>query len=78
MRASVESCPGGVAIVIPEALAVRAGLRSGEVVELEESADRIVVRRAGTETLGELLSRVSPDNLPGEWAAGPPAGAEVL
>lgn len=78
MRSRVEKCPGGVAVVVPEAVAVRAGLRDGESVELEVTGDRLIVRPAGPETLAELLAGITPDNLHGEWAAGPPAGAELL
>ena len=30
------------------------------------------------ETLADLLAGITPDNLHGEWASGPPAGAEIL
>lgn len=78
MRTSVESCPGGLAIVIPEAVAARAGLRGGEPAEVEVAAGRLVVRPAGPATLAGLLAGITPENLHGEWAAGPPAGAELL
>ncbi|WP_439626379.1 AbrB/MazE/SpoVT family DNA-binding domain-containing protein [Gemmata sp.] len=78
MRASVETHPGGVAIVIPESIATRAGLRGGEAAELEVSVGRLVVRPAGPATLTELLSGITPENLHGEWAAGSPSGAELL
>jgi antitoxin MazE len=78
MRTRVEKCSGGVAIVIPEAVAARAGLRDGESAELEVAGGRLVVRATGPATLAELLAGITPENLHGEWAAGPPAGAEVL
>jgi antitoxin MazE len=78
MRTNVEKCPGGVAIVIPEAVTARAGLRCGEPAELEATGGRLVVRPAGPATLAELLAGITPENLHGEWAAGPPAGAELL
>jgi antitoxin MazE len=78
MRTSVESRPGGVAVVIPEAVAHRAGLRGGEPAELEVADGRLVVRPAGPATLAELLAGITPENLHGEWAPGPPAGAEIL
>ncbi|MFO0845486.1 MAG: hypothetical protein U0797_24395 [Gemmataceae bacterium] len=78
MRTRVEKCPGGVSIVIPEAIAACAGLRGGEPAELEVAGGRLVVRPAGPATLAELLAGITPDNLHGEWAAGPPAGAEQL
>jgi antitoxin MazE len=67
-----------VAVVIPESVATRAGLRGGEPAELEVTGGRIVVRPAGPATLAELLAGITPENLHGEWAPGPPAGAEIL
>lgn len=78
MRTNVEKCPGGVSLVIPEAVAVRVGLRGGEPAELEAASGWLVVRPAGPATLAELLAGITPDNLHGEWAAGPPVGAELL
>jgi antitoxin MazE len=78
MRTSVETHPGGVAIVIPEAVAARTGLRGGEPAELEVSDGRLIVRPAGPATLAELLAGITSENLHAEWAAGPPAGAELL
>lgn len=78
MRTRVEKCPGGVAIVVPAAVAACAGLREGEPADLEVTGGRLVVRPAGPATLAELLAGITPENLHGEWAAGPPAGAELL
>jgi antitoxin MazE len=78
MRTRVEKCLGGVAVVIPEEVAARAGLRGGEPAELEVAAGQLVVRPVGPATLAELLAGITPENLHGEWAAGPPAGAELL
>ena len=78
MRTRVEKCPGGVTVVVPEAVAARAGLRGGEPADLEVADGRLIVRPAGPATLAELLAGITPDNLHGEWAAGPPAGAELL
>ena len=78
MRTTVEKYPGGVVVVVPEAVAARAGLREGEPADIEVADGRLVVRPAGPATLAELLAGITPDNLHGEWAAGPPAGAELL
>jgi antitoxin MazE len=78
MHARVEAHPGGVAVVVPQALAALAGLHSGGRAEIAVSGNGLVVRPAGTETLADLLAGITPDNLHGEWAAGPPVGAEVL
>ena len=78
MHTRVETCPGGVAVVVPEALAAQAGLRVGSPAEVEVSGGQLVVRPSGPATLADLLAGITPDNLHGEWAAGPPAGAELL
>jgi len=78
MRTRIESCPGGVAIVVPEAVAARAGLRGGEPAEVEVAGGSLVVRPAGPSTLAALLAGITPENLHGEWAPGPPVGAELL
>ncbi len=78
MRSQVEKHPGGLAVVVPESLAIRAGLRDGESVDVELAGGRLVVRPGGSATLAELLAGVTRDNLHGEWAAGPPAGDESL
>lgn len=78
MRTSVETHPAGVAVIVPQALAASAGLHSGEPAEVELSDGRLVVRPSGPTSLADLLAGITPDNLHGEWAAGPPAGAEQL
>lgn len=77
MLTTVETHPDGVAVLVPEAVAAKAGIRSGEPADLEVTGGRLVVR-AAPHTLADLLAKVTPDNLHGEWASGPPAGAEVL
>jgi antitoxin MazE len=77
MRTRVEKCSGGLAVVVPEPLAAQAGLRDGDPADLELADGRLVVRPACPATLAELLAGVTPDNLHSEWAAGPPAGAEL-
>jgi antitoxin component of MazEF toxin-antitoxin module len=78
MRTHVEKRPDGVAIVVPEEVALRAGLRGGEPAELEVGAGSLIVRPAGPATLAGLLASITPHNLHGEWAAGAPTGAELL
>lgn len=78
MRTYVEAHPAGVAVVVPRALAARLGLHGGGPAEVELSGGRLVVRPAGPASLADLLAGITPDNLHGEWAAGPPAGAEQL
>lgn len=78
MRTCIESHPSGIAVIIPAPLAAQAGLRGGSAAEVEFAGGRLVVSPSGPATLAELLAGITPDNLHAEWAAGPPAGAEVL
>jgi len=78
MHTHIETYPGGVAVVIPEPLATQAGLLVGGPAEIEVTAGGLVVRSSRPTTLADLLSGITPDNLHGEWASGPPAGAEIL
>lgn len=76
MRTRVEKCPGGLAVVVPESLATQAGLRDGELVDVELAGGRLILRPDGSATLAELLAGVTPENLHAEWAPGPPVGKE--
>jgi antitoxin MazE len=78
MQTRVAKCPGGLSVVVPEALAARAGLREGSPVEVELSGGQLVVRAGGPATLADLLAGITPENLHSEWAAGPPVGEELL
>ena len=78
MRTRVEKCPGGLAVVVPESMAALAGLSDGSEAEVEWKDGRLVVGLSGPATLAELLAGITPENLHGEWAAGPPVGRELL
>jgi antitoxin MazE len=78
MRIRVEKCAGGVAVVVPESLAAQAGLNVGTNADIELADGRLVVRPCGLNTLADILARITPENLHSEWAAGAPAGAELL
>jgi antitoxin component of MazEF toxin-antitoxin module len=78
MRTRVEKCTGGLAVVVPEALAGQVGLRAGDVADLELAGGRLVVSPSTPATLADLLSGITPTNLHEEWADGPPVGAELL
>lgn len=71
MRTRVEKCPGGLAVIVPEALAAEAGLRDGDPAELELADGTLLVRPSGPATLAELLAGITPENLHSEWADGP-------
>ena len=57
MRTRVEKCSGGLAVVVPEALAFQAGLCDGGPVELELAGGRLVVRPEGPATLRRVAVR---------------------
>ena len=79
-----DSSPGGIFVLVPEALATAAGLIAGAPVEVVLSGGRLTVRPAdaatvaGPATLTELLAGITPENRHGEWAPGPPVGRELL
>lgn len=60
---------------IPNPLAQKVGLTEGTLVEVEADNHRIIIRRQRY-SLEELLSRVTPENLPGEVDTGLPMGRE--
>lgn len=78
MRIPIESRSGGVAVFVPDSVAVHAGLRGGEMVDVEVTDGRLIVRPVRPASLMEMLSRITPENLHTEWVAGPPAGVEIL
>jgi antitoxin component of MazEF toxin-antitoxin module len=78
MRTHVETCHGGVAVVVPEPLASQVGLRVGSTAEVEVTNGKLVVRVANPPTLNDLLAAITPENRHGEWATGPSVGAELL
>ena len=78
MRTTIESSSGGLAVVVPADLAARAGLRQGEVAEVELAGGRLVVGPPGGESLAELVARITPENLHVAWPDGPPVGRELL
>ena len=78
MRTRVEKCPGGLIVVVPEALAAEAGLREGGPAELELTDGHLVIRTGDPVTLAEMIAGITPENLHGEWTDGPPAGSELL
>lgn len=79
-----DSSPGGISVLVPEAMATAAGLTAGAPAEVVLSGGRLIVRPAdaanssGPATLIELLAGITPENRHGEWAPGPPVGRELL
>ena len=81
MKATVSAWGKSTAVRIPSSLVKRSGLLIGQSVRLESTDDGAITIRAVRErpNLAEMLSRVTPENLPDEadisW--GKPVGTEV-
>lgn len=75
MEPRVQKWGNSLGIRIPKPLAQKLGLTEGTPVEVEADNRGIVIRRKQY-SLEELLSRVTPENLPGEVGTGPPVGRE--
>lgn len=78
MKARVQKWGNSLALRIPEAFAVAAGLAEDAAVELSLCDGDIVLRPLPQtpHTLEELLRGVTEENLHGEWDIGPPVGRE--
>jgi len=79
MRARVQKCGNSLALPIPKAIALEAGLQQDGEVELSVEKGRLVVAPlvAFSHTLDELLAGVKPSNLHAETEWGPPVGKEI-
>jgi antitoxin MazE len=79
MRTRVQKWGNSLALRIPKAFAVEAGLSPNAAVQLSVVKGALVVRSVAPEapTLEELLRGVTDENLPGEWQTGPAVGKEV-
>lgn len=79
MKTRVQKWGKGLGLRIPKAVAARAGLRADSPVELAVIEGQLVVRpiAEGPQTLDELLSKVTDENLHGEWETGPATGREA-
>jgi antitoxin MazE len=81
LEATVSAWGKSTAVRIPSTLVRRSGISVGQTVKLESTADGVITIRAVRErpNLAEMLSRVTPENLPDEadisW--GKPVGTEV-
>jgi antitoxin MazE len=79
MKTRVQKWGNSLALRIPKSFADEAGLRADAPVELSVSKGKLVVRPLDEDALSleELLKRVTPENLHGEWDTGPAVGREV-
>lgn len=76
MQSRVQRWGNSLAIRIPRSLAQKGGFAEGTPVELRVEDNAIVIRPRRY-TLEELLSRVTPQNLPEATETGPPIGREI-
>jgi antitoxin MazE len=79
MKTRVQKWGNSLALRIPKAFAVEAGLAPNVAVKLSIVKGALVVRPVAPEplTLEELLRGVTDENRPGEWQTGPAVGKEV-
>ena len=79
MKTRVQKWGNSLALRIPRAFAVEAGLCADAAVELSLVEGALVVRPLPPEppSLEELLGGITDENLPGEWATGPAVGKEL-
>lgn len=78
MQTRIQKWGNSLALRIPKSFAVETGLREDSAVELTLVDGQLVVRAVDGDVLSldELLSRVTDENLHGEWPTGPSVGAE--
>jgi antitoxin MazE len=79
MKARIEKHGDILAVQIPDSLAAETGLAENTEVDLTLVEGKLVITppTRKRETLEELLRRVTPENLHGEWDTGPAMGGEV-
>ena len=78
MKTRVQRCGNSLAVRIPRAVADKARLEDGTLVDVSLIAGAVVVRPISrTPTLDELLEGVTHENIHGEVDWGPPVGKEI-
>jgi antitoxin MazE len=79
MESHVRKWGNSLALRIPKALAVEAGISEGSRVEIELEGEKLSVRAVPAEaySLTDLLAGVTPENRHGEIETGGPVGREV-
>lgn len=78
MRTRIQKWGNSLALRIPKSFAAETGLQVDSAVELTLVDGQLTVRSVSDEkpTLEELVSRITDDNLHGEWPTGPAVGGE--
>ena len=79
MKTRVQKWGNSLAVRIPKAFASQIGLADETVIDLDLVDGRLVIRAPvpTPPTLEELLRKITPENIHGEWETGPAVGDEV-
>ncbi len=80
MKTTIQKWGNSLALRLPKALAEEAKIREGSKVELVGTPEGLLVkaRRKPRYRLGDLLSKVTPENIHPETPWGASVGREVL
>jgi antitoxin MazE len=80
MRVILKKWGNSAAVRIPAAIMDAASLSLDDTVEVREEGGRIVIEpvRPAEYNLGQLLARITPQNLHGEVGFGPALGKEAF
>lgn len=72
----VQKWGNSLGIRIPKALAMEVGLEEGSEIDLDVEDGHLVIKPR-TNTLEDLLSKITPDNLHSEIQTGDPQGNQL-
>lgn len=78
MQIKVQRWGNSLALRLPKAAAIKAGVSEGSSLDLEASAGRLVARAVHRYRLADLLVAVTSKNVHDEVFAGPAVGREAL
>jgi antitoxin MazE len=80
MIAKAAQWGNSIGVRIPRSLAKRAGIDAGSTVEIDESAEGIIIKPVGKKeySLKELLKGITTENRHDEADFGHPVGKELL
>jgi len=77
MEMVVEKWGDGLGVKIPRSFVQEMALRDGDKVKITGLGQGMLISPGWTESLQEMLDRVTPENIHGEIDFGPPVGKEV-
>lgn len=78
MRVTVSKWGNSLGLRIPRGVAEDAQFSEGSVVDLRVEGGRLIVEPLDAVDLGDLLARVTPENLHGDALHAQPVGRETL